>query len=158
MTGGTYVYFGTWDWTTSPNETDLAPWDLVGFYTQNSNQLRAQQSIVYGYNSSGSRVMYYNTDSGSSSGSIQKGTDVLSGTVFWFDETNVDHGRITAPLYYTNGSTAKIMTSYGHTWSTSYVTGIGGDISITGGGFSVSWENGVAHWPSLATSPGARLP
>ena len=155
---GTYVYIGTWDWMRSPDEANLSPWDVVGIYTQNSNDIRAKESIVYGYGLTGRRTVYYNTDTGETSGDIQKGTDVLAGTVYWLDEKYVDNGRIVVPLYYKNGSTSKMITCYGHAWTTSNITGVGGSVSISSLGFNVSWEDKVSHGDNLATSPGARIP
>lgn len=154
----TYVYLGSWDWNPAPDEAYLLPWDCIGFYTQDIDELRTQEYILRGYNSNGASKIYYNTDSGSSSGPVSKGTDNLWGVAFWHDESVVDNGTLSAPLYWTSGSTAKVMMKYGHGWTQTYVTGLGGDASITGGGFSISWDREVSHWPDVATSYGVRLP
>lgn len=155
----TYVYLGSWNWTNGqPDETNLEPWDMIGFYTQDKDELRAQEYIVRGYNTSGVRQVYYNTDSNTVSGSISKGEDTLWGVAFWHDESNVDNGTFSAPLYWTSGATAKVMLKYGHSWTEKTITGVGGSASIDGGGFSVSWDTDVLHWPSIVTSSGVRLP
>lgn len=77
---------------------------------------------------------------------------------FWHNEAQVDNGTLSAPLYWTSGSTAKVMMKYGHSWTDTDITGIGGNVSIDGGGFSISWDSEVLHWEDVATSYGVRLP
>lgn len=118
----------------------------MGFYTQDKDEMRAQEYILRGYNSSGTRTIYYNTDTSSTSGPVAKGEDNLWGVAFWHDESVVDNGTLSASLYYTSGSTAKVMMKFGHGWTQTYITaGLEGEAYITGGGFSVEWDSEVFY-------------
>lgn len=155
----TYVYLGTWNWTNGhPDELLIQPWDMVGLFSQNGSEIHAQEYIVRGYNVSGIQQIYYNTDTNTVSGQISKGTDNYSGVAFWHNEYNVDHGALTAPLYWTSGSDAKVMMKYNHSWTSTTITGVGGQVSISGGGFSISWDTRAEHWQDIATSSGVSLP
>lgn len=155
---GTFVYFGNWEWNNFPIFETLAPDDVVGFYTQDPDEMYPLDYFVSGYNSTGTRTAYYNSDEGTTSGPIAKGEDTVWGAAFWIDEFYVRRGSVVVPIRYVSGSEKKVMMKYGHSWSTTEITGIGGEISIDGGGFNISWENNVNHWSSCATSPGVRLP
>ncbi len=157
----TYVFLGDWDWKSGqPDETNLQPWDMVGFYTTDPSTAKALEYMVRGYDTWGSRVIYYNTDTDSSSGDISKGTQTQYGVAFWHDETPVVNGTITVPLWYDSqaSSYATVMTKYGHSWTDTNITGVGGSASISGGGFNISWDTGVYHWPDEATSYGEKVP
>lgn len=154
----TYVYLGAWSWKGyHPNEDNLQPWDCIGFYTQDKDEVRAKEYILRGYSKYGGQRIYYNTDSGVSSGPVAKGQDTAWGAGFWHDETNVNNGTLSAPLYWTSGATAKVMMKYGHSWTDTNITGIGGSIGIDGAGFDISWDREVLHWSEPATSPGIRI-
>ena len=50
------------------------------------------------------------------------------------------------------------MLKYGHSWTETSITGIGGSVDIrSGGGFDISWDTGVESLP-IVTSPGSRIP
>jgi hypothetical protein len=153
-----YVYFGDWNWKLGkPDESNIQPWDCVGFSTNDPSIARAKDYILYGYNTLGMRTIYYNTDSGQSSGEVAKGTENTYGAAFWHNEASVDHGTLTVPLSYYGGNT-RVMLSYGHSWTQTSITGIGGDASVDGGGLSISWDTNVYHWSDTATSYGAGIP
>lgn len=158
---GTYVYTGTWNWKKYPVHPNPAPYDMVGFYTQDASQVRGMEFFVSGYNQNGALTAYYNTDTGKSSGPIQKGIDAFDGTAFWIDENTVRYGNIIVPLYYNSGSnSAKIMTQYAHSWTSTTLTGIGGQINFAsgGGGFNVNWQSNVSSWGHTASSSGVKIP
>lgn len=155
---GTYVYFGYWKWKNGPDEANKNPYDVVGFYTQSASEMYPLEYFVYGQNSAGVQKAYYNSESGESSGYISKGEDTTWGAAFWIDDRYVVQGRIVVPIDYTAGSNKKVMIKYGHSWTTSDITGVGGSVSIDGGGFDISWETNVNHWESPVTSAGVRLP
>ena len=159
-----HVYLGSWQWDKDPyfsldlNET-IDPWDMIGFYTQDSSKVRAREYFVYGYDSSNKRTIYYNSDSQSSSGDIQKGLDTLGGVAFWHNEMHVDHGTMNVPLYTFGDTTGvKVMMQYSHAWSATDITGIGGSISKGNYGFNISWDRNVLHWAGDATSYGVSVP
>jgi len=154
----TYVYFGYWMWTYAPDENRLAPYDVVGFYTQSDTEMYPLDYFVYGYNTSGNQVAYYNTVSGERSGYIAKGEDTTWGAAFWIDDNYVRSGRMVVPIDYTPGSNKKVITKYCHSWTTTNITGIGGSVSVGAYGFNISWDTSVRHWESIATSSGVRLP
>ena len=154
----TYIYFGYWEWKQSPDERNLNPFDVVGFYTQNAEEMAPLEYFVSGYNALGNRIAYYNTDSDETSGCIIKGEDTEWGAAFWIDDRYVREGRMSVPIDYTSGSRAKVMLKYIHSWTTTNITGVGGSISIDGAGFDISWETSVNHWESPVTSSGVRLP
>ena len=157
----TYVYFGYWSWNKFPSVTDeinLSPYDFIGFYTQSSDELYPTDYFVYGYDNQSNNTAIYNSASQITSGKIFKGVDTPSGAAFWIDERYVRRGRMVVPLDYKSGSKKKVMMQYCHNWTKANVTGIGGQVSVGGGGFQISWDTGVYHWEDMATSPGARLP
>lgn len=154
---GTYVYASTWEWINLPDESNLEPWDFVGFYIEDPTQLSARELIVYGYNSSGSRVGYINTDTNSESGAIALGYNNNYGCAIWVNESSVVEGRIVVPLDYTSGSTTKIHTSYCHSYSTSGISGIGGNVGIGSVGFNVSWNTGVSSWSGVRSTWGLSI-
>lgn len=155
---GTYVYFGYWKWKKSPNEGNLSPYDVVGFYTQSASEMYPLEYFVYGHNAAGTQTAYYNSESGESTGHIVKGEDTVWGAAFWIDDKYVREGRIVVPIEYTMGSNKKVMTKYCHSWTGSTITGVGGSVSIDGAGFDISWDTSVNHWESPVTSAGVRLP
>lgn len=154
---GTYVYASTWEWINLPDESNLEPWDFAGFYIEDPSQLSARELIVYGYNSSGRRVGYINTDINSESGDIALGYNNNYGCTIWVDESTVVEGRIVVPLNYVTGSTTKIHTSYCHSYSTSSVSGIGGSVGIGSVGFDISWNSGVSSWGGVRSTWGLSI-
>lgn len=154
---GTYVFLADWNWVRRPTGR-LEPWDMVGFSTQNGQKLSAREIIVRGYDYSGNRIAYYNTMTGGGDGFIQKGDDTIDGTAFWINDQFVVSGQMSAPLTYTLPVSAKCMLKYGHSWTNTSITGIGGSVDIrSGGGFNISWDTGVESLP-IITSPGSRIP
>lgn len=154
----TYIYFGYWEWKYEPEGRVLSPYDVVGFYTQNSETMRPLDYFVYCYNASGTSIANYNTNSGTSSGPIVKGEDTAWGAAFWIDDRFIRSGRMVVPLDCVLGSNDKVMMKYDHSWTSLGFTGIGGSVSIGGAGFNVSWDSRVEHWESPVTSPGVKLP
>ena len=154
----TYIYFGYWEWETGPDELNLQPYDVVGFYTQSSTEMYPLEYFVYGYNSSGDSEAYYNSLSGESSGYIVKGEDTVWGAAFWIDDRYICSGRMSVPIDYVEGSNKKVMLKYDHSWTSADISGIGGSVGIGSAGFNVSWDVGVNHWESPVTSAGVRLP
>ena len=156
---GTYVYHGTWRWKTSPNESNLDPNDVIGVYSTKPNEVSPLDYFINCYNSNNTKVGYYNSNSGITDGSIAKGIETADGAGFWIPEASVVRGNMSVPLTYVSGapsnSTAKIMQYYSHSWTSSNLTGLGGSISIDGGGIDVSWSTGVNSWE--VTSAGKRL-
>ena len=153
-----YVYFGYWEWKVQPNETFLSPYDVVGFYTQSDVEMYPLEYFVYGYDTSGKRQAYYNSDSDESSGYIVKGEDTSWGAAFWIDDRYVRSGRMVVPLDTIAGSNKKVMLKYCHSWSSTNITGIGGSIGVGSAGFDISWDTSVRHWESPVTSAGVRIP
>lgn len=154
----TYIYFGSWNWETFPDDEVLQPDDVVGFYTQDPECMFPLAYFVYGYNKYNQRSAYYNSDTGDVSGYIAKGEDTSWGAGFWVDESEVRKGEFIVPVDFARGENKRVMLKYDHSWLETYVTGVGGEIHITGGGFNVSWDSEVRHWPSATTSPGVSLP
>lgn len=154
----TYIYFGYWEWKKAPDENNLSPYDVVGFYTQSATEMYPLEYFVYGHNAAGNQTAYYNSESGVSTGHIVKGEDTVWGAAFWIDDKYVREGRIVVPIDYTVGSNKKVMTKYCHSWTATNITGIGGSVSIDGAGFDISWDTSVNHWESPVTSAGVRLP
>lgn len=153
----TYVYFGYWEWKKAPDELNLRPYDVVGFYTQDPNEMYALEYFLYCYNANG-QVDSYSSATGASTTFIAKGEDSVWGAAFWIDDKYIRSGRMMVPLDYTAGSNKKVMLKYCHSWTSRNITGVGGNIGIDGAGFNISWDVGVEHWPGPVTSAGVRLP
>lgn len=153
----TYVYFGYWEWKKAPDELNLRPYDVVGFYTQDPNEMNALEYFLYCYNANG-QVDSYSSATGASTTFIAKGEDSVWGAAFWIDDKYIRSGRMMVPLDCAAGSNKKVMLKYCHSWTSGNITGVGGNIGIDGAGFNISWDVGVEHWPGPVTSAGVRLP
>ena len=154
----TYVYFGYWEWVKAPDELNLLPYDVVGFYTQNPDEMCALEYFLYVYNANGTVGSYSSVTGVSNTTCIVKGEDNVWGAAFWIDDRSIRSGRMVVPLDYTAGSNKKVMLKYCHSWTLRNITGVGGNIGIDGAGFNISWDVGVEHWPGPVTSAGVRLP
>ena len=154
---GTYIYFGYWDWKYFDYLENYNPDDVVAYFSEDYTKLQHRPNVyaVYGYDQSGKRTAVYDPASNNMSGAISKGLDNKHGIAFWVNEILVRSGRIVVPTTYKSGANTRMMTSYCHSWTSSTLTGIGGDISLTGGGINVAWSTNVNSWPSPVTSPGA---
>lgn len=143
-----YYYYGSWD---ASALTQSNPWDMIGVSTTDKyNMPLSNEVIVRGYNVFGSQKIYVNTALGSETGNISQGTDNANqeqGVGFWFDDFQGVTGTITAFLDDYDYS-EEIQMQYNHSWTSTNVTGIGGNVDVkSGGGFNVTWDTNVNYAP-----------
>ncbi|MCP3029018.1 hypothetical protein [Halobacillus sp. A5] len=138
-----YVYMGSWEW----DEFDVGdPYDHIGVTTENTTDMPITEVIFNGYDSQGDKNAHMNSEISSSRyGSVQLAAESAGGVSFWIDERDIRSGSMSAYLGGLSTSTTdEVRIEYDHATTTTDITGIGGSVDVkSGGGFNISWENGV---------------
>jgi len=151
-----YVFVGYWEWDENEGFVGRDPYDFVGVYTDNKRSMPIDVDgvVIQGWNGLGDEEAYFDTRTDKKRGKValaKRATD--AGVGFWINDRYVTNGTITAVLEkVTTNKNERVYLQYDHSWTSTSITGIGGNVSGGGGGFNITWNTGVKYLNPLTST------
>ncbi|MGE7272662.1 hypothetical protein ACQKK5_14525 [Brevibacillus panacihumi] len=143
-----YVFVAYWEWDPEEFVGD-EPFDFVGVYTDDEDVMPINPDGVtlQGWNHLGDEEAFFDTRTEKKRGRVAlAGRAKDTGVGFWINDYYVTEGSITAILDDVSTSSRKrVYLQYDHSWTSSGITGIAGNVSRGSAGFDVSWESKVRY-------------